>query len=228
MDVVCKMNKSNMQILVVKRNALFGSNGEYFFEGFRPYHEIDYESRIIDNVESMRRGSANEEANHPEGNAEKNPSYKQPISYILIVNPITKKVFAYQRSSDNENYTETRLQGKWSWGIGGHIEAQDTKGNPIRESALRELKEEVEFKGEILRRPRILGYIYHDSNLLHQVHFGILYLIETDGEVEPKDSEISHGKFMDLNELEKMCSSNDCEVEEWSKTAINPLKDYFQ
>ena len=225
--MVCKMSKSDMQILVVEKNALFGSNGEYFFEGFRPHHELDYESRILANLESMRRGSVDEDANHPEGNAERNSGYKQPIGYMLIVNPNTKKVFAYQRSSDNEKYMEKRLQGKWSWGVGGHIEAQDTKGNPIQESTLRELKEEVEFKGEILGEPKVLGYIYHDFDV-HKVHFGILYLIETNEEVEPRDPEISHGKFMDLNELEKICFSNNCEVEEWSKTAIKPLKDYFQ
>lgn len=207
------MSKYDQQIFVVEKEILFGND---FFVGFRLHREVDYESRIITNLKSMRRGDAEED-----------PSHKQPISYILIVNPNSKTVFAYQRSSEDEKYAEKRLQGKWSWGVGGHIEARDIVDNPIRESMLREIKEEVEFKGKILDEPEVLGYIYHDHGV-HKVHFGILYLLKTNGEVVPKDPEIAHGRLRTLNELEKICASPNCEVEGWSKTALIPLIKYLQ
>jgi predicted NUDIX family phosphoesterase len=170
----------------------------------------------------MRRGSINEPVDHPDGNAERNPNFKQPIGYAIILNPFTKKIFAYQRSIRDQEYSEKRLQGKWSWGIGGHIEPSDIKGNPIRESLLREIEEEVYLKEGLYGKPKVLGYIYHDFGI-HKVHFGILYLVKTSGNVIPK-GEMSQGRFMTLKELEEICLSKDCEVEEWSKTALEQLR----
>lgn len=218
------MGNPNQRIIVVKRDVLFG-DGKNYFEGFRPAEEIDYESRILSNFEIMRRGSTSESANHPEGNAELNPEYKQPIGYTILFNPNLKKVFAYQRSSKDKEYGEKRLQGKWSWGFGGHIEPFDTEnGNPIRESMLREVThEEVEIFGNI-QEPKVMGYINDDKDSVGRVHFGILYGLSIDGEqIKPKDPEIARVKLSSLNELEKMCSTFGIQVEDWSKIALEPL-----
>lgn len=215
------MGKSDKRIIVVHKNHLFG-NGD-FFEGFRPYDEVDYETRILQNMISMRRGSTDEPVDHPEGNAEMNPTYKQPIGYGVIANPEKGIVFAYQRSRKDASYSEKRLQGKWSWGAGGHIESHDGVKNPIRTSLVRELGEEFDISGNV-KDPRVLGYIYHDFDV-HQVHFGILYLIETDAtQVLPRDGEAMIVQPKTIQELEAMCNSPDCDVEEWSKTALQVLK----
>lgn len=205
------MSKEEQKIIVVERDILFGKD---FFEGFRPHHEIDYESRILQNMKIMRRWDV-----------ENHPSYKQPIGYTLLVNPSLRKIFVYQRASKDEYYGEKRLQGKWSWGIGGHIEPSDAKNrNPIRESMLREVtKEETEIIGNILEEPRVLGYINDDSDSIGRDHFGILYILKINGYANPKDSEILHGEMKDLNELEKICSSFEYDVEEWSQIALKPL-----
>lgn len=206
------MTKENQKIIVIEREVLFGSD---LFEGFKLPHEVNYESRILRNLKIMKRGDV-----------ENNPSYKQPIGYTIIINPNLRKVFTYQRSSKDGHYGEKRLQGKWSWGIGGHIEPIDNEnGNPIRESMIREVtKEETEIIGNILGEPRILGYINDDSDSVGKVHFGILYMLKIDGYANPKDSEIAHGEMKDLNELEKICYSQDCDVEKWSKIALEPLR----
>ncbi len=200
-------------ILVIRRKTLF--NGNYSnFQGFLPHKKEDYESRILSpsNSEYRLRRSVEED-----------PLWKQPIPYILIVNPKLKRVFAYQRSKEDPFYTEKRLQGKWSWGIGGHIERSDIKTkNPLREGMFRELREEVFIKGGI-SEPKVLGYINDDSDNVGKVHFGILYLIETDAtEIKPRDREIVNGRLRTIKELEKICSSDD--VETWSKIALDPLK----
>jgi len=206
-----KMSKEDMKIIVVERDKLFG---EEYFEGFKHHEEFDYEKRILNNLKVMRRGDA-----------EVDQSHKQPIGYMLIVNPKTKKIFAYLRSGEGG---ENRLHGKWSWGVGGHIEPFDNieNVNPIKESMMRELKEEIEITGEILGM-EVLGYVNYDTDDVGRVHFGILYLIEIDGEVKPIDSEIEMGGLMSFEELRNILDDDNFVVETWSEIAVEPLKIYF-
>ncbi|MDP2628287.1 MAG: NUDIX domain-containing protein [Nanoarchaeota archaeon] len=219
------MSKADQKIIVVENKILF-SNGNYF-QGFKEAEKTDYELSILKNLKIMRRGSTLEPANHPEGNSELDFNHKQPIGYMLVVNPETKKVFAYQRSSKDEHYTEKRLQGKWSWGVGGHVEPCDGVENPIRESRLRELTEEIIIEGETLGM-RNLGYINDDTNDVGKVHFGILYLVEIKGYAKPKDNEMGSGHMISLRELEEICNSQECDVETWSRIAVEPLKRFLQ
>ena len=206
--------KNDQIILAIDKNILFFNN---YFEGFKYQNEINYEDRILNNINYMKRGLA-----------EENPAFKQPIAYSMIVNPSLKQVFAYQRASHDSNYSEKRLQGKWSWGVGGHIEKIDREnGNPIHASMLRELREEV-FINETIN-PKVLGYINNDTDAIGKVHFGILYIIETNSTIiKPKDSEIDNGKLINIGKLEKICSSPKMNVEEWSNIALKPLKKYFE
>ena len=199
------------EIMVVSREELFK---DAKFDGFKNAEKFDYEKIILNKFEYMEREKAEIDA-----------MYKQPIAYNIIVNPLLKKVFVYQRSKKDKNYGEKRLQGKWSCGIGGHIERADGADNPIKTSMRREMEEEAKFNF-INYKP--LGYINYDSNDVGKVHFGILYVIETDSEiVEPKDSEIAHGKLLSIKELEDICNSPEFVVEDWTKIALEPLKKYF-
>ena len=202
-----------MEIMTIKIETLFGDD---YFEGFIPVNEIDYQSRILKNFEWMERNAA-----------ENNPLYKQPIAYTVIVNPNLKQVFIYKRSSKNAMYPEKRLQGNYSWGLGGHIEKLDIGNeNPIITSRLRELKEEVEIKGRVVINP--LGFINNDTNDVGKVHFGILYIIETDATViKSKNPEIESGALMPLEEIDKIFLSK-FPVDEWSRIAFNPLKSYLR
>ncbi|MBI2971515.1 MAG: NUDIX domain-containing protein [Candidatus Aenigmarchaeota archaeon] len=204
------MNKFDKLIMVVKRQVLLADD---HFDGFKPKDDIDFESRILKHHRYMKRGLA-----------EHDPGHKQPIAYIIIVNPQTKKVFAYQRASHDSQYSEKRLQGKWSWGLGGHIDKIDgADDNPIRASMRRELAEEAEVTVDALR---VLGYINSDTDDVGKVHFGILYVIETrQGAVMPKAPEIDHGTFMSIDELQVLCATAD--VEDWSRIALGPLISYL-
>ncbi|MCF7835208.1 NUDIX domain-containing protein [Candidatus Gracilibacteria bacterium] len=200
-------------IMVVNKEILFGSD---YFQGFEMPKDVDYEGRILQNYIYMERPIA-----------EENENYKQPIGYAIIFNPQTKKVFAYQRSKKDENYSEKRLQGKWSWGVGGHIEMLDHEDgqNPIVESMKREMAEEIDFvAGDSI----LLGYINDDSDAVGRVHFGMLYLIETSSEeVKSSDPEIADSKMLTIEELETMCNDNEITVENWSKIALEALKSYM-
>jgi len=202
------MNKNDMIIMGVETNKLFKNKS---FEGFIQENEFDYESIILNNFEWLRRG-----------NLEEDFTYKQPICYAMIVNPDTKKIFFYQRSGDEE-----RLHGKWSCGIGGHIDKKEsTEENPLYASMLREVSEEIYMNGDA--KPRILGYINSEEDKVSQVHIGLLYLIETNStEIRAKDAEISRDVFGSLSDLEKVCSNPDTVVEAWTKIALTPLRSYF-
>ena len=192
------MDKNEQLIMVVPREKLFGSA---HFEGFCSAEVEDYQQRILDHFLYMRRGDA-----------EVNPAFKQPIGYVLVVNHRLKKVFAYQRAVKDAHYHEKRLQGKWSWGVGGHIDQEDNgHENPLHGSVLRELQEEVNIPGSV--RLSVLGYINHETDAVGQVHFCVLYVAETDAEnVSPRDSEMQHGQ---------------CSVEGWSRIALEPLMEYL-
>jgi len=205
------MSKNDQQIMVVPTEILFPGGA---FQGFSPRDNFDYESLILKNFQTMRRG-----------NAEEDPRFKQPIGYATLVNLETKQAFAYKRAS-NQDYHEKRLRGKWSWGFGGHIEPNDSRnGNPIRESVLREVtEEELEVYGN-KGNPSVLGYINDDSNDVGRVHFGILYVIPTyTTKVLPRDPEIEKVEIKTLSELEELCSNPEFEVETWSQIALEPLR----
>ena len=205
------MGNNDQEIIVVARETLFA---EKYFQGFIPAKDFDFESVILNNFKYERRG-----------NAEENPDLKQPIAYCLIVNKTTGKVFIYQRSAIDGEYNEKRLQGKWSWGVGGHMERYDVGDeHPIRASMLRELEEEVKIDGSI--DSRVLGYINDDETAVGKVHFGILYLIETDAaSIVANDAEIATGGFAGPDRIQEILSSPDCEVESWSEIAAEPLMD---
>ena len=210
------MGKEDSLIMAVKKEDLFGISNKDFFEGFRYYDKIDYQKRILRNYGFMTRKFA-----------EKDSSYKQPICYCLIYNSELKKFFSYQRAKKDKNYTEKRLQGKFSIGIGGHIEMNDAKKNPIHESMLREINEEVKIKDRI--NPKLFGYIYLDDYGVNEVHFGLVHMIDTNSKkIKAKDPEITNAKLRSVNELEEICLSREYEVEEWSKILINVLNLYFK
>ncbi len=196
-------------IVVVPRAELFS---ELSFQGFLPAEEYDFETRVRQHLAYTMRAAA-----------ETDPSLKQPIAYCLIVNPAQGLVFAYRRASESRNYQEARLQGKWSWGVGGHIEKFDLADDPIRASMLRELDEEVDIPAPV--EVSVVGYINDDSNPVGQVHFGILYQVATAAtDVKPKGLEMAWGGLVDLSRLEEILASPECEVETWSQIAMPALR----
>ena len=204
------MDKSDMEILVVDRAMLFA---EGYFQGFAPADDIDYFQTIQDNYFYKRRGDV-----------EPDSAFKQPIAYAVIANKETHHIFAYQRSV-TDSYNESRLRGKWSWGIGGHIDKIDSANNddPILASLLREINEEIDIAG--FDEPRILGYINDDQTKVGAVHFGILYLLETSEKtIKPKDAEMSWGGFMSYDQLEEICILNEKSVESWSEISLEPIR----
>ncbi len=203
------VSHSKQEIMVIDRSTLFADG---YFQGFAPANEIDYEQIILDNYFYKNRDEV-----------ETKSQFKQPIAYCIIVNKSTNDIFAYQRSVKEGDYSEKRLRGKWSWGIGGHIDKIDVQnGNPIEASMLREIEEEVDIHH--FDKPKILGYINDDSTDVGQVHFGLLFLIKTDStKVTLKGSEAAWGGFMPFKRVKEISEEGDKAVETWSQIGLSPL-----
>src|SRR3989338_9409481 len=135
------------EILVVKRDIIFQNA---YFQGFVTKDQMNFVPTILSNYEYVKRTKE----------LENDPSYQQIVSYVWIINPKTKQVFCYKRSS-KKTYNEERLKSKWSCGIGGHIEKKDGEvADPIESVMIRELQEEVKMKE--YPAPKIVGFINDD------------------------------------------------------------------
>lgn len=199
------------EILVVKREVLFKDKE---FEGFLPLKEFDFMKVILENFEYQERNDA----------LENNPSFKQAIPYVWIINPQTKKAFIYKRSTEGD---EGRLHNKYSGGVGGHIDkdTEENSDNPIIDAMMRELKEEVEM--ENYPTPRFIGFLNEDNDNIGKVHFGVVALAETSEEAKPL-MHMDHGKFYSVQEVEELLSNSQNDLEGWSQLSWPFVKEYLQ
>ena len=188
------MSKWDEQILVVNRKELF-NNEENHFYGFIQKND-EKTKKIIDTFESYevkRRGDMEED-----------PSYKQLIGYVLLKDANTNEVLVYKRLVGGG---ESRLHGKASVGIGGHM--NEVEGKTIFEmlkiNAARELNEEVGVsEEEALNNLHFIGLINDDKTEVGQVHVGVVYECKVDkSKVEAKEDDTLVIKWMTANEAKE-------------------------
>ncbi|HSU72552.1 MAG TPA: 2'-deoxycytidine 5'-triphosphate deaminase, partial [Candidatus Binatia bacterium] len=196
-EIAGKAANEKELIMYVDRAKLFEKE---HFNGFHPVNGIDYRKRVLDHYAFGKRGNAKLGTG-----LESDNSKKQPIAYTVFVNPAEKRLFAYLRASEEAKYAETQLHGKWSIGVGGHVRPGDKvkmPEDPVFASLQREVYgEEITCKGEITE-PKLVGYINDDAyKPVDSVHFGLLHVVETNGDVCPNDAEIKEGRMMTFPEF---------------------------
>lgn len=182
------------KVLVVPRKILF--KDIYFEKGFLPAEKHDFLPIIRENAFFAERNEA----------LETNFDLKQIIAYQVF--KIGSKIFIYRRISTG---MEQRYFGKYSIGIGGHINPEDIQ-DAIEDSRQREFTEEVDYKGKIVAK--ILGFINDDTDEISKFHLGVVYLLTGDSEdlvIREKDK--MSGGLMTFDEAGKLSS----EMESWSK-----------
>lgn len=221
-DIAGKVANDRELIMYVDRAKLFGRD---HFEGFCPAERVDFRKRTLDNYDFAKRGNAKLGTG-----LECDSSKKQPICYLAFVNPKEKTVFTYVRASEVEKYSETRLHGKVSIGIGGHTRIADKRTNsadPLQAGSDRELNEEVELDS-VLGPPQLVGYINADNALpVDAVHFGLFYVVKVNGPVRPKDAELKEGRMMKFDEVKAMMEDPKYAVETWTKIAFPVIEKMF-
>lgn len=215
----------NEAILLVDKHSLF-EGGKTLFQGtlFDKDKVDNYLEIIEDNYQIMRRGSV-EEVDVPLNEcAERNFAFKQPIPYIIIAKG--DKFYATERL---EGAGESRLHGKLSMGIGGHmnpIKGLNTFKELLHENTVRELNEElsVDDAGESLNIV-MGGLLNDDSNEVGQVHLALLGKIQlTENQnVEVKEVEQLKGNWYTLDEL--LSPEVFPRIESWGKIVVEAIRD---
>lgn len=164
------MSKFDEQILVVNREVLF-DNEKNSFNGFISSDDSRFKEIVntFSSVEVKRRGDMEED-----------PKYKQLIGYAVVKDKTTKDVLVYTRLTGGG---ESRLHGKASVGVGGHMNMVEEKAidEVIKINISRELEEEigVSFE-ENLDELECLGLINDDTNEVGKVHIGLVYVVYVD------------------------------------------------
>lgn len=149
--------------------------------------------------------------------AEVDPSFKQIIPYVVC--RYDGLTYMTQRT---KKQGEQRLHGKFSLGVGGHINPTDRGDDDdvnILESAMRrELREEVMM---IHRDITPVGTIYIDHTDVGRVHVGLVYVLEA-----------AHPKFEvmepEQHALAKWATTTDIalvydKLEDWGKIVFDRL-----
>lgn len=155
---------------------------------------------------------------------ESDPSRQQLLPYVTLVDK-SNRVFTYRRGGGGG---ESRLIGKRSVGLGGHVDTFPPVGvsleDHLQAEAARELEEEVQVTGVSIRFVGLLSDQEPDGNRVPvgQVHLGIWGLAKVDttsiGSLE--EGIILDGKWCTIEEL----LSQKSEFENWSQICIDQIK----
>jgi len=198
--------------MVVKNEKLFENTERK--TGFYTDNEADFEKQILENYEYMKRADA-----------EVNFDYKQPIPYAVVMDE-NGYIFVYKRWGANSNAGESRLHSKISIWVGWHIEKEEENSqNPIYDTLLREVEEELNIKKDNIKEIEVLWYINNDEDDVNKVHIWVAYLIHIyNNNFDLLDGEIENGEFVSIDELKEMMNSENYDVEAWSKIIFDTLE----
>ncbi|MBN1807016.1 MAG: hypothetical protein JW837_17340 [Sedimentisphaerales bacterium] len=157
----------------------------------------------------------------PRPKAEKDPSHKQLIPYVIISHG--GKYLTYVRG---KRAGETRLVGNRSIGIGGHINPIDNE-IPLFDTDYRELynnavEREVaeEVTVEAGHSDRIIALLNDDTTEVGSVHLGVVHhWILDSSAVIKREQMITQMEFMTPSELQEVRDS----METWSQFCLDYL-----
>lgn len=203
------MNKMDETILVAPRNEVF-NNEQLSFQGIeKNQNKVNIIMELISKTfTTMRRGDAEED-----------PTYKQPIPYCVIRKD--SSLYVYERLQAGG---ETRLHNKLSLGVGGHMNQTDhqTFEEILRDNLQRELEEELDIQTET-KKFTVVGLINDEGNEVGEVHIGVLVILDLDSKatVEVREIEQLKGEWMSLEQLQHPATYD--RLEPWSKFVVDVL-----
>lgn len=186
------------EILVVSRHLLLPGP----VHGFTTSGVQEYRSRVLTYGEFRLRSEM-----------EHDPSMKQIIPYLIV--RYGSKIFAFRRSTGGG---ETRLHGKFSIGVGGHINRIDVEGaaDVVDTGLRRELSEELIIRGGW--HPRPVGVLNDDTISVGRVHFGLVHVVDLETpDVAVRESESLSGELFDARKLRTLRD----QMESWSQFILD-------
>ena len=200
------MNSAEENVLVVKR-TLLDQLGNFQGLNFEPRKYLDAILSRGNNF-FLRRDQA-----------EKDPSHKQIIPYVLLTHG--DKVLHYVRG---KKAGEQRLVAKGSIGIGGHMNESDESLFALDEAAYRagvarEVGEEIAINTKF--EDRIVALLNDDGTEVGRVHLGIVHIFKlAEPKVEKREAMITNVAFLGKDELMARRDS----LETWSQICLDSLE----
>jgi predicted NUDIX family phosphoesterase len=181
------------KLMTYKKKGLIEGNGEVL-------------KKIVENGLFLRRSELEED-----------PSFKQIIPYAIISNKDSFNLFR-RRSGQ----TEKRLHNKFSLGVGGHMNP-DNSAEPKEQYLINELKrelyEEVRLQnGCLIEDIEFIGFINDDTIPVGRVHIGLLYNIHVSNkEVYINETDKMTADWIDKSNLAEFYEG----METWSKITFD-------
>jgi predicted NUDIX family phosphoesterase len=162
--------------------------------------------RIVQNGLFLRRSELEED-----------PSFKQIIPYAIISNK--DSFYLFRRRSGQ---TEKRLHNKYSLGVGGHMNPDDSmesKEQYLNNELKRELYEEVRLlNGCLIEDIEFIGFINDDTIPVGSVHIGLLYNIHVSNkEVYINETDKMTADWIDKSNLAEFYEG----METWTKITFD-------
>ena len=199
------MNPPEENVLVIRR-SLFDQLGSFQGVNFEPGKYLEAILSRGNNFFLSRT------------RAEKDPSHKQIIPYVLLTH--AGKVLHYVRG---KRAGEQRLVAKGSIGIGGHMNESDESLFALDEAAYRagverEVGEEISINTKF--EDCIVGLLNDDSNDVGKVHLGIVHVFKlAEPRIEKREAMITNLTFLGKEEL---LARRDL-LETWSQICLDSL-----
>jgi predicted NUDIX family phosphoesterase len=144
---------------------------------------------------------------------EDDPGHKQIIPYMIVRHG--PRLFLFQRSSAGG---EARLHGKYSIGVGGHINKSDVEGaaDVVGAGLKREFEEELTVSGGW--QARLAGVLNDDTNAVGRVHFGLVHVVDVGTpDIAVREPDVLSGRLVDYSEV---LSLRD-QMETWSQLILD-------
>jgi predicted NUDIX family phosphoesterase len=188
-------------ILIVARSELFAAH---------PLQGFSTDPALVSHFLSLVTAHGRFVPRRP---AEEDESLKQVVPYGVV--RCAGQVFFFRRGRQG---TEAGLRGRWSIGLGGHVNPEDGAaiGPAMLERALwRELAEEV-----VLDRPLLepWGVLNDDEDQVGRRHFGFVYQVEV---ASPHAASREPGKITgEFVPLPVVRTSRE-ELESWSQWVLD-------
>lgn len=204
------MSKMDEVIIVSPRTDVFAKETLTFQGLLEDQFKVDViMNNIAQHYTTMRRGDA-----------ENDPTFKQPIPYCVIRRGTD--IFLYKRLSGGG---ETRLHDKLSIGAGGHmndIPELATFEEILAENLMRELEEELKISSDVMDINTV-GFINDDEDEVGKVHIGLLVVldVEADATVSVRETDQLQGEWVSAHSL--LSENIYPKLESWSQIIAKVL-----
>lgn len=167
------------EVLVVDRAACFGGDWPHGFQPLAGAAAAQFLAAARSTARFVDRALA-----------ERTPAWKQWIPYCVLRcgralaggSAAPEGILRVQRTNGQ---SEARLHGRWSIGLGGHVEPEDAGPERDEPAAAffcralwRELREELHWGDPAGCEPTFVGVLNDDQTPVGQVHAGLVYVLD--------------------------------------------------